>query len=442
MNYELVLFVALALEVAAALTLVLVVRPIFGLGALIIAALFLPMEISIGTAKGLTLPFLLAPALTAAWLIRMVSGRVKLRWVRSSTVVSVVLLLLATMIATILGQFRWFPTTPAPLRAQIGGACIILFSGGVFLVAAHVLHSISSIRHLTYIFLIAATFRIALVVLPFVPNFAPSFLSNAALGSLFWTWLLAFASSFAAFNTRLAVRWRMASLVLVAATLYVTLVRNRDWVSGWLPGCIALLAVAFLRYPRRTAVVCVLLLGVALAHYDASTNLVWTSDQQYSLSTRIEAAKVLGQLARESPLAGFGPANYYHYTPLRPILGWYVHFSSHNNYLDVLLQTGLFGLICLFWFLLSLGLIALRLRRRAPAGFPRAFVVAAFGGIAGTACAAALGDWLLPFVYNVGIRGFGTAALAWMFFGALVAMNQVCANSEKGDQPYGQGLAA
>jgi len=436
LNYELILLLLLTLAAAGLLVLALVRSPAFGLGALIIATLLLPIDFAIGSARGLNFPFLIAPVLTGAWLFRMVNRRPELPWVRSSSVVPLLLLLLATTIATVLGQFKSFPTAPAPLRAQIAGACIILFSGGVFLVSAHVLRHISSLQHITYIFLFAGAFHIAPSVLPFVPRLNPSLASNAALGSLFWTWLLALSFSLALFNVQLAPRWRLALLVLVVFTLYIAFAKNRDWVSGWLPGCIALLVVAFLRYPRRTALACLLLLATALVNHDAIQTLFWTRDQQYSYLTRLEAAKVLAQLARESPVAGSGPANYYHYTPLRPILGWYVHFNSHNNYLDILLQTGLFGLFCLIWFLTSLASVAVRLQHRAPPGFARAFVAGALGGLAGTVCAAALGDWLLPFVYNVGIKGFGPSVLAWMFFGGLVAMEQVYIKRTVGDDPY------
>jgi len=48
-------------------------------------------------------------------------------------------------------------------------------------------------------------------------------------------------------------------------------------------------------------------------------------------------------------LLGVGPANYYHYTLINPIIGWYVKFNSHNNYLDLLAQTGILGLACFLW---------------------------------------------------------------------------------------------
>jgi len=62
-----------------------------------------------------------------------------------------------------------------------------------------------------------------------------------------------------------------------------------------------------------------------------------------------------------------------------------------------------------------------------PEGFARAYVYGALGGLAGTLVAGMLADWLIPFVYNVGLAGFRTSVLAWLFLGGLVAMEQVIA---------------
>jgi hypothetical protein len=33
-----------------------------------------------------------------------------------------------------------------------------------------------------------------------------------------------------------------------------------------------------------------------------------------------------------------------------------------------------------------------------------------------------LGDWVLPFVYNVGLAGFRSSMIGWIFLGGLVAL--------------------
>jgi O-antigen ligase len=137
----------------------------------------------------------------------------------------------------------------------------------------------------------------------------------------------------------------------------------------------------------------------------------------YSFETRIEAWEILWEIIKVNPLFGLGPANYYFYTPLFSIRGYNVSFNSHNQYVDVVAQIGLLGLICLIWFFWEIGKIGWGLMKRAPEGFEKAFAFGAMGGLVGTIVAGMLGDWIVPFVYNVGFSGFRASMFAWLFLG-------------------------
>ena len=63
----------------------------------------------------------------------------------------------------------------------------------------------------------------------------------------------------------------------------------------------------------------------------------------YSFLTRLQAFNILIEIIKVSPLFGLGPANYYWFTLLFPILGWYVRFNSHNQYVDIMAQSGILG---------------------------------------------------------------------------------------------------
>jgi hypothetical protein len=71
------------------------------------------------------------------------------------------------------------------------------------------------------------------------------------------------------------------------------------------------------------------------------------------------------------------------------------------------------------------GWLGWRLRNQAPTGFAQAYVYGALGGLAGTLVAGALADWIVPFVYNVGLTGFRASMLAWLFLGGLVSIEQM-----------------
>jgi O-antigen ligase len=107
-----------------------------------------------------------------------------------------------------------------------------------------------------------------------------------------------------------------------------------------------------------------------------------------------------------------------------------VSFNSHNNYVDILAQTGLVGLICFLWFLGEVGWLGWRLREHMSAGFAQAYVYGALGGLVGTVVAGMLGDWMLPFFYNIGLSGFRSSMLGWLFLGGLVSLEQMARQME------------
>jgi hypothetical protein len=147
--------------------------------------------------------------------------------------------------------------------------------------------------------------------------------------------------------------------------------------------------------------------------------------EQYSWMTRLEASKVIWHLLERNPWLGFGPANYYHYTLLFPIIGWWVRFNSHNNYIDLVAQTGVIGLLAFCWFVVEVLRLALRLFSRVPTGFAKAYVVGALGGLAGSLVSGFLADWIVPFTYNIGLTGFRSSLLFWFFLGGLLSLKRM-----------------
>ena len=137
------------------------------------------------------------------------------------------------------------------------------------------------------------------------------------------------------------------------------------------------------------------------------------------------------EIIKVNPVFGFGPANYYWYTPEFRIRGYYVPFNSHNQYLDIVAQTGLLGLAFFLWFFFEVGRLGWQLRSRVPEGFAQAYVYGALGGLAGTLAAAFLVDWVIPFVYNIGFSGFRGSILAWIFLAGLVCLDQIYPRQER-----------
>lgn len=398
--------------------------PPLGLVALIFAALLFPSEII----HNIGLTTLIVLGLTGLWLFDMLVIKRRISLVKSSTLPPLFLLLGATFLAFLNGQLPWFPIQPAPLDGQLGGILILLVAICAYLLVANQVRDERWLKALVFLLLgIGAVYMFVRVLPGTAMLMRRLFTFYIHSGSMFWTWVVAMAASQAFFNQRLARHWRAVLLALLAATFYLALGEARGWVSGWLPALVALLFIIWLGAPRQALVLALLGTAVVLTQMDNIVeNLIYVDDNEYSQMTRLEAWRIIGEIVKVSPILGLGPANYSYYTPLFPILGWYVQFNSHNNYVDIVAQTGILGLIFMLWFIVEIVRLAWRLYQVTPRnGFLYAFVIGAFGGLVATFVSGLLGDWFLPYVYNATIRSMRTSILPWLFMGGLVAVEQI-----------------
>jgi len=224
------------------------------------------------------------------------------------------------------------------------------------------------------------------------------------------------------FNRKLHLLLQVGIGAVLVAFLYNAFIMGRDWTSGWLPPLLAASVILFLASKKFRIP---LLLGgllVAVINFDQIRSVVMVGDNEYSLMTRLDAWLIMFKIIAVSPILGVGPANYYFLTPLFPIRGYAVQFNSHNNYIDLLAQTGVIGFGIFIWLLAEVILLGMRMRDQVAEGFDRALVYGVIGGTVGTLAAGMLGDWVIPFVYNVGFAGFRASLLGWFFMGALLGL--------------------
>ncbi|MCC7359784.1 MAG: O-antigen ligase family protein [Anaerolineales bacterium] len=411
----------LALPAMAVAAWLLLLNPHWGVPLIIISALVVPFAIGTGTGTSLNAPFLLVPALAGLWIVRMLMAG-KLRLVPTGANAALLGLVITTSLALLIGYLPWNVfATLAPIRAQIGAWGVFVFSAVAFWVAANLTPNVRWLKVTVYTFIGLGGLFVASLRLPGWGAVNSLFVRGAD-GSLFWIWLTALAAGQALFNKQLNWRWRGLLALAAAATLIDRLLpQNREWASGWLPALLAFGIVAWLRWPRLTTGLGVVgALVVLVAFPTLRTALV--SGNEYSLLTREAASRIILEIVRVSPIFGVGPANYYYYTPLYAILGWYVRFNSHNQYVDILAQTGLAGMFFLGWFALASARTGLALYRSTSDGFSQGFAAACLAGLAATLVSGMLGDWFLPFVYNIGIAGFRASVMAWLFLGGLAAL--------------------
>jgi len=402
--------------------LVLLRWPPLGLMALVFGGMVVPFAVGTGTLSRLNVALLLLPALVALWVLEMLARR-NPRLVASWSVPSLLALSVAAVLAFVAGTEPWmvFADT-ASLASQAGGLYIFLLSASAFLLSANQIRSVQWLQRLTWLFLALGALYLGGRLWGEMGRYTTDLFQRGADGSLFWVWLAALSFSQAMFNDKLSGLARLALMGLVSALFYVALSQGQDWTSGWFPPLVAVLATLWAGAPRLGLWVTLVGGVVVMLNWATVVDLVMVGDNVYSLDTRVAAWRVLEEVIALSPVLGLGPANYYWYTPLFSLDGFHTSFSSHNNYVDIIAQTGLLGLICFGWFVWGVARRCWRLRCLARPGFERGYGCGALGGLAGTLVAAMLGDWVLPFVYNVGFDGFRSSMLAWVFLGGMAAI--------------------
>ncbi len=71
-------------------------------------------------------------------------------------------------------------------------------------------------------------------------------------------------------------------------------------------------------------------------------------------------------------------------------MGYYVKFNSHNQYVDLIAQTGMLGLLAFGWLCLALSRLGFKLRGKVKDGFSKGYVNACLAGLAGMLAAGML----------------------------------------------------
>jgi hypothetical protein len=425
----------LILTLAGLVVLIFLRWPLVGLVTLIIGSFVIPFSIGTGTQTSLNIVVLLVPVLFGLMFLDMLVVKRRIYILPSRTFLPLLAFITVALLSFFVGQLQWFPfASHAPLRAQLGGLAIFVFSAMAFLLTAYQIQKLGWLELLTWIYLLLGAFYIlGRLITPFGLS-SDLLIQRDATGSLLWVWLVSLSAGLAFFQRDLP-RWRRIFLFTLALATLVLGGINRSWASGWIPPLFAFLVLIWLRSWRWGLVITLAMILVVGIFNPGFVSGMIASDQ-YSIETRLLAWDiVLDMVFHTNPILGLGPANYYYYTPLYQILVWNVRFSSHSQYIDIIAQTGLLGLACFAWFMAAIAGLGWRLRKHVGDGFARGYVYACLAGLAGTILAGFLVDWFLPFVYNLGFSGFRTSVFAWLFLGGLVAIEKIYRGSNPDSSP-------
>lgn len=408
----------LAIFLGLASVLVLLRWPNAGLLGVIAGSIFIGYQ----GPGGINVTVLSSAGLIGLWIFDMMIRKRKVVFFHKPTTLTVMAFLLSAGLSFGIGQLPWYPVAHhAPVTAQIGGLLIFVVSILTYLYAANTIRDLRWLQVICWFFIALGTIYILARILggPF-GRIVYFYQSGIVASGIAWMWLGLIPFSQALINRRLNIVLRAGLFALTAGVLYISIIQTSDWKSGYLPALAGMAVVVALMLRMKVVWLTPFVLFVAIS---LGSELI--ASDEYSYITRIDAWKVVIELAMISPVFGLGFSNYYWYTHLMPILGWRVAFNSHSQFVDLFAQTGLVGIAAFFWVFLEAWRLGWSLRDRVPEGFAKAYVYGVMGGIVGTMVAAFLGDWVLPFVYNVGMTGVRSSILIWIFLGGMVAIERI-----------------
>ena len=406
----------LVLVPAVAVALLLLRQPALGLILSFLGGIFVPFT----GPSGISVLVLGLFLMMGIWILDFLVHDRDLRLAPSRINAPILLFVGAAILTFIMGRFSWYIlASSAPMDAQVGGFFIYILSAGALLMAGNLFNSEQWLKRMTWIFLaLSGIFMFArLLSINFISG---RFHIGFTAQSMFWTWLVAMAVGQILFNKELKNHARGLLVGIVLITLYVAYFQAGSWKSGYLPplGVIGFLLI--LRYPKMIPY---LIPVAAIAGWILLSQAL--STEQYSYETRVEAWLIVLDLVKVNPVFGLGFGNYYFYTPLIPIRGWYVNFNSHSQYVDLIAQGGLIGLLIFLWIFWAVARSGWELRNQVGNGFSRGYVFGVLGGIVGSLFAGFFVDWILPFVYNIGFNGFRASIIPWIFMGGLISLEQI-----------------
>lgn len=391
----------------------------FGVLAIVLSAAFVRFSLPTGTQSRIVASLLMTIIFIVVWLVRMLVVNKKLQLKASRANIPLLSFILVTFIS-----YVWSNAFRDPLVmvwsswpfVQIGALAVMVLLPGAFFLASNWLTDLRWIKWLTAII-------IAVGILEILRDYLHLPLGFLQVRPLFPTWFICLAYSQVLFNRRIPTVLRLLLLVAAGAWLYRVFFVQIAWLSAWLPTMLAVGAISF----WRSRWLLVVLLVVALVY--VGTNLdylqaAYARESAESGVTRLDAYVHNWRVTGKHFLFGVGPAGY---------AAYYMSYfpseamATHSNYLDVLSQTGIVGLLTFLGFFLALALIAWDLLGRAKGrfDFTQAFSVGASAGLLGVIVATGLGDWLLPFVYTQTIAGFDYAVYSWVLLGAMVSLHRL-----------------
>ncbi|NLE76432.1 MAG: hypothetical protein GX605_06730 [Chloroflexi bacterium] len=399
---------------------------------LILAALVMPLQFYVGRSVALNPAMLILSGLAALWLVEMlISRHVALTPSRLNRPLALFVALGPLSLG--IGLATWDPAVARPagfIVVQFAQWAVFALSALALWLTAGLLTDERQLARPTFFFLGLAGTLAILQALPATRPLVARLATLAVDRAPFWLLLTGLAGGQLLFNPKLSKGWKRFLLVALGAVVFYSFFLRRSSASTWLSVAAAATVLAWLRWPRvrwfAVAVLAVLLVvgvaGSALYSF-AGGEAEW----EESGGSRLALSGRVVEVTLRNPITGLGPAAYRPYAGARPLVYGGAYYavplvSSHNNYVDIFSHVGIVGLGVFVWFAAEVVRSCQRLHRRIAPGFSAGYLHGMLATWTGCLVLMMFADWLLPFVYNIGLPGFQASVLVWLFLGGLVVL--------------------
>lgn len=384
-----------------------------------------------GSGTKATFTFVLLYVWLFIWLFKMIVIERKFDIRPSPANIPILLFCIAVIISLFWSSAYPEPSVQYLLESKLAPrsmtALVLIISPITFIFYANHVRSLRTLRFITWWFIMLGfVYMVIRIGLGRIPN------PLNAEGQ-FPTWVGVIALGQLLFNKDLKLWMRIALMVTIVGWFYITMTLGISWLSGWVPLLVGFVAVIFF-YSRKLFVLMMLVgLGFSLIAYSA-IQANFSREGQESGGTRTQAWQRVFNLTGRHFLFGTGPAGYHFYFTVN-ISGFFQ--LSHNNYIDIIAQTGVTGFA--LWMLLwgAIGLATWRMYRLIPymgGGFQKGLALSLVASYFCTLITMALGDWVTPFPYTQTLQGIDYTIWAWILPGLATALYYITKENMQGER--------
>jgi hypothetical protein len=407
---------------------------------LLFAALFIRFVLPTGTHSDVVASMALTGLVLVMWLARMLI--VEKRIYLNPSIANVPIF---GFIGAVIFSYAWSNAFRDPLVVvwsswpfvQLGALAEMILLPCAFILTANLTKDMRTLRGAVVLITVGmCIYLLGFFLRSVIPSMAATIHAVFAfvnVRGLFSMWFGALVYAQLLFNKQLSLWTRIILVGLLTAWGYRFFVVGITWLAGWLVPASAIAAVTFFRSKKLFLLFMVLVLVFLGLKWEYWMGTVVANEADESGYSRMRAYRQNWNVTGKHLLFGTGPAGYAAY--------YMTYFpgaamASHSDYIDLLAQTGIVGLLSYLAFFGTLLWTGYKLIRRLNGrrDFTEAFANAVLAGCAGCMLAMAVGTWLVPFVYTASLAGFDHAVYSWIMLGAMVALEHLVARVQGADE--------